>query len=345
MSINLYHGTPERDEGEELTCSDLVSGYDGMIHLHPDKNAVGNLYDSVVECNANTDLDQMPTLPDLRDWNPFSMAKELEARGIITAEEFARIEGSAPPDSYARQFDVEAIRGRAEERLGIQDEKSYSLRELVQDWGDDEEEDEDHGYDELDSAGVSTYNSSAQQNLDALNTIEDARTNLFVMLKARGITAIKYRNKYERELGDGYSVAVIDERALTNPVFVSTAGSPGGTAPPLNQREDVRAVDSALDSGDWDDDDYGWTPPSPEENKARMDSIRDAVNKRREQAQTSEAPQPSELESAVSEYKEHTAVIPPERRIATQETIGGLPPSPSAHNYGRRGRGGQEFRR
>ena len=71
--ISLYPGTSEWSDVTE--CDDLISGYDGMIHFSPDRKSASEYAPVVVECQGDFDLDSLPTLPDLGDFNPFKMAE------------------------------------------------------------------------------------------------------------------------------------------------------------------------------------------------------------------------------------------------------------------------------
>ena len=119
---NLYHGVSERNAN--LRCEDLHPGYDGLIHFLPDRDAVDDYYGRSVECRGQIDLESIPELDDLYDWNPYIMASELESRGIITRDEREKIEGDVSDNDYIKRFSVEDLRMHLADRLGIDDDES-----------------------------------------------------------------------------------------------------------------------------------------------------------------------------------------------------------------------------
>ena len=217
MGLTLYHGTAEHEE--PLECTDLVSGYDGMIHFHPEYSPVKEMFPAVVQCDSNLSLESMPTLPDLLHWNPFEMDIQFEKLGIITTAERSAIEKGTGVNDYARRLNVESLRSYMEEKLQLESTKTLSLRELVNDYEEYDDVDEDEqAYDDYD---IDEYNATVPQTLDAVDAIERTRERLFDILKSKGITAFKYKNRYEKELKDGYSVAVIDPSSVGDPVPVT----------------------------------------------------------------------------------------------------------------------------
>ena len=87
--MRLYHGTGARNpEGEKLRAED------GLIHTHTDQDAVANYAKRVwadesyvIDCEADGELDDAPQVPDLDDWDPDALAKELVRAGTISQQE------------------------------------------------------------------------------------------------------------------------------------------------------------------------------------------------------------------------------------------------------------------
>ena len=150
--MKLYHGTASFNS--HLECEDLRSGLDGMVHMHPSKDAVGELFDYVVECDTDLDLDQVPTVPDLVHWDPLEIALHMSEQGYISGRELDNIEAA------------------------------FEHRGLV------------------------------------------GEQVLFDTLRSKGVSAVKYQNKYEEDLKDGWSVAIIDTKVLSNPQYIKKTRTP-----------------------------------------------------------------------------------------------------------------------
>ena len=93
--MRLYHGTGARSpDGEKLKAEDLAGGEGGLIHTHTDREAVANYAQRVwadegyvIDCEADGELDDTPQVPDLDDWDPDALAKELVRAGTISQQE------------------------------------------------------------------------------------------------------------------------------------------------------------------------------------------------------------------------------------------------------------------
>ena len=83
--LKLYHGTRYRGK---LDCEDLEPSDDGMIHFHTYPAGLTRFGDNVVVCDSELDLDDLPELPDLGDWDPSKILREVYSKGIITEAEY-----------------------------------------------------------------------------------------------------------------------------------------------------------------------------------------------------------------------------------------------------------------
>ena len=234
--LKLYHGSSDHEI--PIECDDLTEGYDGMIHLYPDYDPVSIKYGTVIECDSDLVLDDIPIVPDLVDWNPFRVAEELEYRGLITKDELDEINKYIPLDDPARDFDVEKARIHYEDETGVLWPKSTPLKEMM-------EEDDERRQEEIDRSDEEEIDDLLYEwsqsywdpgiDLKSLDTIESVRDKLFHILINKGIKALKYKNMYEEELKEDYSIAVIDPIVLKNPKVlkhprwdpVSSMGSAG----------------------------------------------------------------------------------------------------------------------
>lgn len=89
---NLFHGTGEQEDPYSLaSSSDLNVGYDQMLHFHTRSEPMERMYPYILEASMPVDLDDIPTIPDLRDWNPVKLAEEFAKQGLLTEQQVEQI--------------------------------------------------------------------------------------------------------------------------------------------------------------------------------------------------------------------------------------------------------------
>ena len=212
LQRRLLHGTSAEFDSEEIQ-----PGHDGLIHLS--EKEIGEFKrDYRHEYDSDIDTDDMPVLPDLRDWNPVNVGEAMVTAGLMSGEEVAQAkrEAGITDEAAVRQFDQETLRGELANALNVDliDEEGHirGLDELLQDAGDmafdAEEFGSDFAYttDEIDAI-------AAQR-----ESYEKLRNSLYEAAREKGIKAFKYRNAFERSSEAGsYSVGVIDP-AILQPV-------------------------------------------------------------------------------------------------------------------------------
>ena len=212
LQRRLLHGTSAEFDSEEIQ-----PGHDGLIHLS--EKEIGEFKrDYRHEYDSDIDTDDMPVLPDLRDWNPVNVGEAMVTAGLMSGEEVAQAkrEAGITDEAAVRQFDQETLRGELANALNVDliDDEGHirGLDELLQDAGDmafdAEEFGSDFAYttDEIDAI-------AAQR-----ESYEKLRNSLYEAAREKGIKAFKYRNAFERSSEAGsYSVGVIDP-AILQPV-------------------------------------------------------------------------------------------------------------------------------
>ena len=212
LQRRLLHGT-----SAEFDSDEIQPGHDGLIHLS--EKEIGEFKrDYRHEYDSDIDTDDMPVLPDLRDWNPVNVGEAMVTAGLMSGEEVAQAKRDAgiSDEAAVRQFDQETLRGELADALNVDliDDEGHirGLDELLQDAGDmafvAEEVGDDFAYttDEIDAI-------AARQ-----ESYEKLRNSLYEAAREKGIKAFKYRNAFERSSEAGsYSVGVIDP-AILQPV-------------------------------------------------------------------------------------------------------------------------------
>ena len=103
-----------------------------------------------------------------------------------------------------------------------------SLREMLE----DRVEDYDNN---ISSARIA----AVEEDLELLDRVEDAREDLFEILKVKGVTAFKYINDYDDAYTGDWSVAVINTSAVSDPRV------PG--APTRAHQPSIASVRNAVD--------------------------------------------------------------------------------------------------
>ena len=212
LQRRLLHGTSAEFDSEEIQ-----PGHDGLIHLS-EKEIAEFKRDYRHEYDSDIDTDDMPVLPDLRDWNPVNVGEAMVTAGLMSGEEVAQAKRDAgiTDEAAVRQFDQETLRGELADALNVDliDEEGHirGLDELLQDAGD-------MAFDAEEVGGDFAYTTDE---IDAIaarqESYEKLRNSLYEAAREKGIKAFKYRNAFERSSEAGsYSVGVIDP-AILQPV-------------------------------------------------------------------------------------------------------------------------------
>lgn len=237
----LYHGTYHAPDGpgddDLLQCLDLIGGVDGMVHFHTNKESIEGTYAYMVQCDTSLALDDIPTLPDMRDWNPFDMAEALEKQGVLSREERAELEIDIPAGHPARTLDVEQLRLDLEYDLNT-DTRAFSLDELVEMGREDlcgeyDDDGDDDGGDDFDLEhdflvplengedcrleDLPSDEARYQARLNGYDNLLKMRHRLFEKLDEKGVYAFKYVNRYEPTMRGQTSVAVLSHGILREP--------------------------------------------------------------------------------------------------------------------------------
>ena len=209
LQRRLIHGT-----SAEFDSDDIQPGHDGLIHLS--EKEIGEFKrDYRHEYDSDIDTDDMPVLPDQRDWNPVNVGEAMVTAGLMSGKEVeaAKREAGITDEKAVQEFDQETLRGELagalDQDLMTDDGHIRGLDELLQDAGD-------MAYDAEEYGGDFAYTTDELDAIDKQRSDYDAmRESLYKAARQKGIKAFKYRNAFERDTKAGsYSVGVVDPDIL-----------------------------------------------------------------------------------------------------------------------------------
>ena len=219
-----------------LDLRTLRPGHDGMLHLHTTARGLEDVFQDRNFVNGYMDvsLDDLPTFPDLDDWNPFAVMDEFLRQGLLTEADVAVVRAVIPEgDDLLRKavFDYNQILERARlERILVRDglysaqipvdpalpgagavpvfdnlERTPTTEELYH-TAINHARDNRH-----DAALVEELTDRFQE----YQVQREIREVLFNLLQSKGIRGFKYINKFEFSDVAEYSVAITDTSILT----------------------------------------------------------------------------------------------------------------------------------
>lgn len=208
-ATTLYHVTPG-DKEEGFDCDDLIPGNDGLLHFHSESAPLTDWSGGqVVECQLDQDLESLPTLPDLRHWHPADVIDAFVREGTLTEADRAELLAGLEDDQDFMDFDIESEMRRLEGHVGVEERNSLSFEDLI------DAANEEAYYDSFDDEEAEDGEPTEYDRLlDAYNNVGTVWANLKGKLADKNVKAFKYRNRYELKGGEGYSVAVLDQRAV-----------------------------------------------------------------------------------------------------------------------------------